>query len=1000
MKKIIRKVIAALLCVTALILIVLPSPESYASTVRGDFEMDGSVIVKYLGNAEHVTLPNTVTEIGKDAFTGCISLVSVTIPDSVKKIGYSAFENCINLESVSLPSGIKAIDSSAFSGCGRLKTVNIPAKTKSLGSGVFAGCNSLSSVAISPDNLDYVCSDGVIYTKDGKMLVQYLAGRPHTSFTMPSNVEKIGEYAFWGANNLTDISISPKVKTIPEYAFANCAGLTNVVLPNGVESLMAFSFADCNSLRNMVIPYSVGYIDVNAFASSKSVALDFEGGAVQSAEVMPPAPSVSDNTVSGNVLEREDDGTAVYHGDEALLDRGPTTTAGPYPSNADYGYTKIVGGNALVMLSRNAPVKGLTPEAAETEDDVSESDADSIPIPPKGDYELINGIYSDYRGSDSVVEVPEGTSRIGNRAFYKNDLITDVSLPNTVATIGDFAFAKTNLTSFAIPESVTDIGYAAFYQCQDLSELSIPESVHSIDSGAFDGTAWLESWRTDPNRGNYLVVGDGILLAYKGDGGNITIPEGIKTVGAQCFFGNTSITGVSLPSSLVKIGEDAFNGCKKLKTVNLPENLSIIEDRAFMNTGLSEVIIPISVAAIGIGAFDNTGTSPMRDVVFLGNTIPASVSKSTASRLSALELRTPAFYGVDNAIVSENADVYRSGSVLSPDSLGFRGQVYKITDPSTDPGFLELETVLSEPDANGVITIDPHVDAGTRSYVMNAVSDHAFDAYSEQYYYNGVPAWLGKPVTDIRIAGNGSDALKTLLAAVPKSTAPVETTDQNAIRVICDSELFPSAQAASAVIPGNQETLVLSVNSDDYYQNIFEDAIRQEYGVYAESIVPFKISLRTMAGNIPITKLGTGKLEICLPVPEALNGRTNLKAAALNDNNVYEPLAVSEIMVDNIPCVRFVASHLSPFALFYVERQEAPAAPEEEGLSGLSILNVTNVDLLSGNTVTTGVLQTLHKQVAGGLEVKWFVIVILLCLAGILFLYKDKNKVKGKSHEK
>jgi hypothetical protein len=91
--------------------------------------------------------------------------------------------------------------------------------------------------------------------------------------------------------------------------------------------------------------------------------------------------------------------------------------------------------------------------------------------------------------------------------------------------------------------------------------------------------------------------------------------------------------------------------------VELPPNLKTIEDRAFMGTGLSEVIIPASVRSIGIGAFDNTGTMPLNDVVFLGNTIPTASAKSTASRLSAGSLRTPAFNGVKNAIISETADL-------------------------------------------------------------------------------------------------------------------------------------------------------------------------------------------------------------------------------------------------------------------------------------------------------------------------------------------------------
>ena len=129
MKKLIRRVTAVLLCVTALILAFIPSPDSYAATARGDYEMNGSVIVKYLGSSDRVTIPDNVTEIGKDAFSECKSLVRVVIPDTVSKIGYSAFENCTNLQEVVIPKSVKVIDSSAFSGCSKLTSVSIPEKT-------------------------------------------------------------------------------------------------------------------------------------------------------------------------------------------------------------------------------------------------------------------------------------------------------------------------------------------------------------------------------------------------------------------------------------------------------------------------------------------------------------------------------------------------------------------------------------------------------------------------------------------------------------------------------------------------------------------------------------------------------------------------------------------------------------------------------------------------------------------------------------------------------
>ena len=265
MGKIIRRVVAVLLTVTAILIAVLPASSAEATTTHGDFEYDGNTLVKYLGSDSEVTLPNWITKIGKEAFFHNTNLAKVVIPDSVREIDFSAFEGCTNLQIVVIPESVRTIGSSAFSGCKSLYSISLPAKLSSLGSGVFAGCNNLSTIPIDPDNLYYAMIDGGIYTKDGSSLVQYLAGRPYTTFGMSSDVSSIGEYSFWGATDLADVSISPCINTIPEYAFANCDGLKKVILPNSVERINAFAFADCSNLEYINIPDSVGYIDEKAF---------------------------------------------------------------------------------------------------------------------------------------------------------------------------------------------------------------------------------------------------------------------------------------------------------------------------------------------------------------------------------------------------------------------------------------------------------------------------------------------------------------------------------------------------------------------------------------------------------------------------------------------------------------------------------------------------------------------------------------------------------------
>ena len=110
-----------------------------ATNSSGDLEIDeNGVLVKYHGNAANVVIPDSVTEIGGEAFSGCTSLTNITIPDSVTEIGYGAFMGCTSLKSITIPDGVAEIGRSAFNGCTSLTKVSLPNNVK-LGEYVFLG---------------------------------------------------------------------------------------------------------------------------------------------------------------------------------------------------------------------------------------------------------------------------------------------------------------------------------------------------------------------------------------------------------------------------------------------------------------------------------------------------------------------------------------------------------------------------------------------------------------------------------------------------------------------------------------------------------------------------------------------------------------------------------------------------------------------------------------------------------------------------------------------
>ena len=119
---------------------------------------DGTVeIARYYGNAEKLTIPDTlgekkVTSIGSGAFLWCDSLTSVIIPDSVTTIGNWAFSECNSLTNVTISDSVSTIGYSTFSNCSALTSITIPDSVITIGDSAFYECNSLTSITI-PDSV-------------------------------------------------------------------------------------------------------------------------------------------------------------------------------------------------------------------------------------------------------------------------------------------------------------------------------------------------------------------------------------------------------------------------------------------------------------------------------------------------------------------------------------------------------------------------------------------------------------------------------------------------------------------------------------------------------------------------------------------------------------------------------------------------------------------------------------------------------------------------------
>ena len=129
------------------------------------------------------------------------------------------------------------------------------------------------------------------------------------------------------------------------------------------------------------------------------------------------------------------------------------------------------------------------------------------------------------------------------------------------------------------------------FSCSELTDITIPDSVSVIGTKAFEGTAWLNRWRdgnTENGEGDFLIVGDGILIAYRGNAEHVEIPEGVKQIGPEVFKGHQEILDVALPDSVTKICAEAFRNCGSLTGLTGCKGLKTIVRGAFYGTQISE----------------------------------------------------------------------------------------------------------------------------------------------------------------------------------------------------------------------------------------------------------------------------------------------------------------------------------------------------------------------------------------------------------------------------
>lgn len=539
---------------------------------------------------------SSLTQILRNAFSGCATLAFIELPPSLISIGNSAFSNCTSLSSISMHPTVKFIKEGAFINCTSLTSITIPSSVTLIEPYVFFGCTSLTSVTIPTS----VTSIGGVSFEGCSSL---------STVTIPSSVSSIGGSAFKGCSNLSTITIPSSITSIGGSAFEGCSTMSSIIIPPSVTRINDRTLWGCVSLTSVIIPSSVTDIGISAFENCTSLSSVFVSSSVKTIRNYAfRGCSALINVDSNNSNYSSKDGV-LYDKNQTSLIHCPISISGTFsipPSITSIANGAFRGCSVLINVDSNNPnyssKEGIL---------YSKNQTSLIQCPI-----LINGSLS----------IPSSVTVIGNGALYCCTALTSVTIPPSVTSIQESAFwGCSSLTSvFSFIVSPTHLSSGQFVGVDTtMCELYVPIGSKFLYVSA---TGWKDFSKITESLfavgSNFSVDGinyncDGIYtvaIISKQNFNGTDIPSKvtyldvdyqITSIGNGVFEYYTNFVDIVIPKTVTKIGNFTFNSCSNLKSIELPAGIQTIGNYSFYNcTSLTSInVISATPPALGTDAF-------------------------------------------------------------------------------------------------------------------------------------------------------------------------------------------------------------------------------------------------------------------------------------------------------------------------------------------------------------------------------------------------------------
>ena len=643
-----------------------------------------------------VILPDSVEEIGRYALP---YMAQIRFPKSLKKIGSNAII-CYRSEKIEIPDSVEVIGYAAFS-LGDLTSVKLPASLQKIGSIPFSGCSELKEISIDDGNSNYKTVDGVLYTKDGKTLIQY----PHAkgdSYRVEDGTETIAYGAF--ADSI--------------FFFEDEMSLRRIEFPDTLKKIENAAFYNCKALQELKLPDSLTAIGKVAFGEVYSLSLG--SSKIDLVHIGPNVSRIGERAFSALGVREFD----VDPGNQNYASAGGfiTNKACDTILTAPRGIGKIVTVPEGITTLPELVFADLT-DGREfyIPDSVFRFAKDVFDDPDSTDLSGITIHCSEGSAAEAYAKkygircvTGEGGSAEGSAALtdpFREETVQSGGLTITYLVFEDHAEIADTDTEGTIPSWEVPAEYSGLpvtvLGCEDdeayedssarIRKITIPGSVRYIYREWLEDDQYLEEIDVTDENEHYrseegvLFTADDTLMYYPKQKGSeaYTVPEGTVKIGAysfdSCYFAPKEVT---LPDSVSVIEESAFKSCSELTTVKMGQGLEMIGERAFSYCGLlAQMNLPEGLTTIGDNAFYGTSLQNVE--------LPSTLESIGDTAFSVHE-------GFGEIVLPENLTSLGLGAFRTD---AFNGEIF-LQDTLKIPAGLEFENACME----GVLVKSYEVD--------------------------------------------------------------------------------------------------------------------------------------------------------------------------------------------------------------------------------------------------------------------------------------------------